>query len=347
MFSSTSRNLSLADDSYSLPSVTIVRKVAPLRDTVDLQGHRGARGLRPENTLPAFAKALEVGVTTLELDVGITGDGAVVVSHDAAVSPLKCEDTDAVEPDDPLFPYVGRPLAQLTLDQVKTLECGVRRPRDMDTDPFVGSQLPIPGTAMPTLDEVFDLVDGYGADDVRFNVETKIRPTQPSLTVDPQTFAERVIEVVREHGMTHRTTLQSFDWRTLLWADRLVPEMERSALVDTRTFERDSPWLAGLDLTAFSGDVAAAAEAIGASVLSPEHVLVTDDLLGRAHGRALPVVTWTVNDPERIAELLDLGVDGIITDFPDRARLVLEGHGRELPTARPEPAHAEIYVAGV
>lgn len=342
MYSLSSRNFDLADDSYWLPSVAVVREVAPLWDTVDLQGHRGARGLRPENTLPAFAKALEVGVNALELDVGITADGVVVVSHDAVVSPLKCEDTGPLDPDDPLFPYVGQPLVELTLDQVKTLECGVRHPRDLDTDPFVGSQLPIPGTAMPTLGEVFELVERYGADDVRFNVETKIRPTQPTLTVDPQTFTAKVVGVIQEYGMTHRTTLQSFDWRTLLWADRLVPEMERSALVDTRTFGTDSPWLAGLDLATFRGDVAAAAEAIGASVLSPEHIFLTEELLTRAHSRGLPVVTWTVNDPDDIAGFLDVGVDGIVTDFPDRARLVFEKQGRKLPAARSAPVPAPV-----
>lgn len=279
-------------------------------------------------------------MTTLELDVGITGDGAVVVSHDPVVSPLKCRDTGPPARDDPLFPYVGRPLVELTLDQVKTLECGVRRPKDLDADPFVGSQLPIPGTTMPTLAEVFELVEWYGADDLRFNIETKIRPTQPGLTVDPQTFTTKVVEVVREYGMTHRTTLQSFDWRTLLCADRLLPEMERAALVDARSFEPDSPWLAGLELGAFGGDVAAAAEAIGASVLSPEHILVTGELVASAHERALPVVTWTVNHPDGIAGLLGAGIDGIITDFPDRARLVFEGLGKHLPAARREPALA-------
>lgn len=305
--------------------------------SLDLQGHRGARGLRPENTLPAFAKALEIGVTTLELDVGITGDGAVVVSHDPVVSPLKCADTAPLVPGDPSFPYVGKPLADLELAQVRTVDCGTRRPKYLDADPFVASQLPVPGTWMPTLAEVFELVDSYGADDVRFNVETKIRPTRPELTTDPETFTTRVAEVVEAHEMAGRTTLQSFDWRTLLVAERLLPEMSRAALVDLRTFGAGSPWIAGMDLAAFGGDVTATATEVGATVLSPDHRVVTGDMLVAARRRGLPVVTWTVNDPRKIAGLADAGVDGIITDFPDRARVVLASLGVELPAAYRQP----------
>lgn len=305
---------------------------------LDLQGHRGARGLRPENTLPAFARALEIGVTTLELDVGVSRDGAVVVSHDPVLSPLKCADTVPAAPGDPTFPYVGKPLAELDLAQVQTIDCGTRRPKDPDHDPFVADQLPVPGTWMPTLAEVFELVDRYATDDVRFNIETKVRPAHPELTTDPETFTARVAEVVEEYRMAGRSTLQSFDWRTLLWAARLAPEMARAALVDRRTLAPGSPWLAGRDLADFGGDVSAAAVAVGATVLSPDYVVLDDDMMAAARRRDLPVVTWTVNEPEEITRLAGVGVDGIITDFPDRARVVLQACGIELPAAYPEPA---------
>lgn len=321
----------------ALPSSLDLHRSFDPPSPFDLQGHRGARGLRPENTLPAFAKALEVGITTLELDVGITADGAVVVSHDPVLSPLKCADTAPVVPGDPLFPYVGKPLALLDLAQVRTVECGTRRAKHPDTDPFAADQLPVPGTGMPTLAEVFELVDAYGADGVRFNIETKVKPRYPELTPDPATFTERVAEVVEAYGMTGRATLQSFDWRTLLQVARLAPGVARSALVDPRTFRPGSPWLAGLRLSDFAGDVAAAAATVGATALSPEHATITEDLLEAARWRRLPVVTWTVNDPERIGALVDSGVDGIITDFPDKARAVLGARGVALPVAHQQP----------
>ena len=150
----------------------------------DVEGHRGTRGLRPENTLAAFGKALQVGVSTLELDTGVTEDGVVVVSHERRLSTLECQDTAPATAGDPEFPYVGKLIKDLSYAQIATLDCGTRHPADPATDPFVGTQESVPGTHMPKLADVFALADRYGAKNVQFNIETKIDPTLPGDTVD-------------------------------------------------------------------------------------------------------------------------------------------------------------------
>ena len=145
----------------------------------DVEGHRGARGLRPENTLAAFGKALQIGVTTLELDTGVTEDGVVVVSHERRLSTLECHAAR----------YVGKLIKDLSSRRSRRSTAARGIPADPATDPFVGTQEAVPGTHMPTLAEVFALADRYGAKNVQFNIETKIDPTLPEDTVDPATFA--------------------------------------------------------------------------------------------------------------------------------------------------------------
>ncbi|MFC7730850.1 glycerophosphodiester phosphodiesterase family protein [Actinomadura keratinilytica] len=185
---------------------------------VELHGHRGARGLRPENTLAGFAHALELGVDAVELDVGITADGVVVLNHDQVLSPVTLTDTAPAHPGDPMFPYVGRAIRDLTLAQVKTLEAGVRRPLD-DDDPFVLTQLPVPGTALPTLAETCALLSG--AYDVVLAVELKTDPSWPD--ADVERFTAAVAEVLAEYGLTGRSRLLAFDWRVLTAAQRTPP----------------------------------------------------------------------------------------------------------------------------
>ncbi|MFN2488516.1 MAG: glycerophosphodiester phosphodiesterase family protein [Actinomycetota bacterium] len=304
----------------------------------DLEGHRGARGLRPENTLSSFAKALQTGVTTLELDAGITQDKAVVVSHDRYVSPLVCTDTHPVRPGDPEYPYVGDLISELTLRQIKTVDCGARTHSD-----FAATQVLMPGSRIPTLQEVFDLADRYEAREVRFNIETKIDPTQPGETVGPREFARRVLRVVDENEVMGRSMLQSFDWRTLVAAYRLHPALRLVALGDESTIQLgvpgESPWTAGIDIDEppFKGDVAKAARSIGAKVLSVDHLFLTDDMIASAHARNMLVVPWTVDDKPTMRDLIDRDVDGIITDYPNRLRQVLAARDIALPQAHEPP----------
>ncbi|WP_241661091.1 MULTISPECIES: glycerophosphodiester phosphodiesterase family protein [Thermomonospora] len=291
---------------------------------IEVHGHRGARGLRPENTLPGFAHALELGVDAIELDVGLTADGVVVVNHDQSLSPVTTADTVPVVPDDPLFPYVGRELRDLTLAQIKTVEAGVRRlGPDQDRDPFVLTQLPVPGTRVPTLAEVCALLQDLHA--VRLAVELKTDPGWPDDEI--RRFVAAVAAVLADFDLLPSSRLLAFDWRVLLEAHRQVPQVTRVALFDRETLAPDGGWLADLS----PEDPAAAAVAAGAGILSPEHGLVTSQLVHDAHGLGLPVAVWTVNDPADMARFVEYGVDAIVTDYPDRLRRVLAEHDLPLP----------------
>ncbi|MEU5875970.1 glycerophosphodiester phosphodiesterase family protein [Spirillospora sp. NPDC047279] len=290
--------------------------------TVEVHGHRGARGLRPENTLPGFVHALELGVDAVELDVGLSADGVVVLNHDQVVSPVNLSDTGPARPGDPMYPYVGKAIRDLRLDQLTTLDAGVRRPVS-DDDPFVLTQLPLPGTAIPTLAEACALLSR--APGVDLAVELKTDPDWPD--ADVAFFAAAVAEVLGAFDLTRRSRMLAFDWRVLVEARRYAPDAGRVALVETKTLVPGTRWLAGAE----PGDPARAALDVGATVLSPERVLTTPELIDAAHSLALPVVVWTVNEPADMERLVACEVDAIVTDYPDRLRTVLAAHGLPLP----------------
>lgn len=284
----------------------------------EVHGHRGARGLRPENTLPGFAHALAIGVDVIELDVGLTADGAVIVNHDQALSATNTGDTGPAWPGDPLYPYVGRRLRELTLAQLKTVDAGMRRPVD-DGDPFLLTQLPMPGTGLPTLAEVCALIGRHDAGTLGLAVELKTDGGWPD--ADVAGFVAAVTKILDEYGLTRRSRLLGFDWRVLTHAGRLG----RVALLERKTLDTGTP----AEVRAL---IDAAVE-VGATAFSPERTLVTPRLVDDAHERGLPVIVWTVNDPAEMAGLIELGVDAIVTDYPDRLHAVLESRG--LPRPRP------------
>ncbi|ETK34692.1 glycerophosphodiester phosphodiesterase family protein [Microbispora sp. ATCC PTA-5024] len=293
---------------------------------VELHGHRGARGLRPENTLPGLAFALELGVDALEFDVAVSADGQLVLTHDLLVSPVTSADTGMAHPGDEMFPYVGRPIISLTLPQLRTLDVGVRLPQRPD-DRFAMTQVPLPDTRMPTLGAVLGLIGALGADKVRLNVELKSDPTRPELSADPVRFTELVATELDRHDRLSRAALLSFDWRVLEAARPLVEQ--RYALVERATM---SPaWMNGVRLDEIGGDLAAAADIVGATTLSPDHTLIDEALMESASRRGLPVVAWTVNEPEDASRLADMGVAGIVTDYPDRMRRLWKARGLALP----------------
>jgi glycerophosphoryl diester phosphodiesterase len=313
----------------------------PLR--FDLQAHRGGMALRPENTLEAFGNALRLGVSTLELDVQITRDGHAVVTHDRRVEAGKCVDTTPATPGDPQFPYVGELVHTLTLDQLRTIDCGSR------THPRFPGQVPVPGARMPLLREVFDLLVRHRAHDVTVNVELKVHAGAPSETAPRERFVRVVADHVRAAGMLPRVTIQSFDWATLMLMRRVEPRLPITALIDHDSLRADasgiSPWLGGLDLADFGGDPVAAVHSFGVDAFAPVHGFpegggvnnagyrpyVTRDLVRRAHGYGIPVIPWTVDDPDTMNKLLDDGVDGIITNRPDVLRTVLAARLLPLP----------------
>lgn len=301
-------------------------------DAFDLQGHRGARGLAPENTLAAFRKALAIGVTTLETDLAVTRDGVLVVAHDIHLNPDLVRNVDGR-----WLSAKGPPIRSLTLAELARYDIGRVNPQSRYAQQFP-DQEPADGEHFPTLGEVFALGAAHPKP-VRFNVETKITPTSGEATVDPATFARLVVDAVRMAGLVDRVTVQSFDWRTLREVKRIAPEMGTVCLTietasnDTvqRTAPQPSPWFAGLDLAAVQGSLPKLVAAAGCGTWSPFWRNLTPEDARVARSLGLAVVPWTVNEAAEMGALIDLGVDGLITDYPDRLRRVLAGRGIALP----------------
>jgi glycerophosphoryl diester phosphodiesterase len=243
-----------------------------------VHGHRGARARRPENTLPAFRYAIERGVDVLELDVTVTKDDMVVVSHDPVIDSAICSG-----------PKTGVAIRTLTLAELREHDCGAKQ------NPMFAAQVPVPGTRIPTLDEVFDL--GHG-NTVEFNVETKIFADHPAWTPGPEAFTQLILDLIRKHGIERRVILQSFDPRTLRVMKKLDANVRLAAL-----FEEQADW----------PEIAREFEA---TICAPEFHLVTPQRVAQAHAAGLQVIPWTANDPEDWAKLVDARVDAIISDDP-------------------------------
>jgi glycerophosphoryl diester phosphodiesterase len=291
----------------------------------DLQAHRGGRGETTEESLRAFAKSLELGVSTLELDIVITKDNQPVVWHDPTIDAEKCSDTGPAFAGDPEYPYVGKLVHELTLVQIRTLNC------DRQLAEFPRAEV-VRGNKIAILPEVFALADSYRAD-VRYNVETKVEADHPGRSAEPQQFVDVILAAVRSAGKVDRVDIQNFDWRTLPMVRQAEPSIPLVALYDEETWVPDSPWLAGIN-AAIVGDPLIGATMVGANIVSPSYQLVTGKpYVDRAHSLGLKVIPWTVNDAPAMRELIADGVDGIITDYPTLLRSVLAELGMPLPPA--------------
>jgi glycerophosphoryl diester phosphodiesterase len=306
--------------------------VASSAAAFDLQGHRGARGLAPENTLDGFARALSIGVSTLEFDLGVTKDGIVVVQHDIWLNP---ETTRS--PDGAFLAGRGPALRALTLAELQRYDVGRLKPGTAYAAGFP-QQRPADGARIPTLASVFDLARRAKADHVRFNIETKMSPSAKADTADPETFAAAVLRAVKEAGMTARVNVQSFDWRTLAVFRRLAPEIPRVCLTVERGANNNiqrgqpgpSPWTAGLDVDDFGGSTPRLVKAAACTGWSPLYLDLTG-ALKEAQALGLKVIPWTVNEPADMERLIAAGVDGLITDYPDRLRAVMAAQKMPLP----------------
>ena len=325
-----------------LPLVASLLLLVGCATRFDLQAHRGGRGLAPENTLPAFARALELGVTTLELDTAVTRDGVVVVAHDPLLNP------DIARLDGAWLAAKGPAIHDMTFAELSRYDIGRLKPGTAYAKRYP-EQVAADGTRYPRLADVFDLVRRRGDRDVRFNIETKVSPLAPHETLPPAEFVRAVIAEIRRAGMARRATLQSFDWRTLQVAQKEAPEIETVYLTAQQRFLDNvctgaragspaiaaddcapSPWTAGFQLREHRS-VPRMVKAAGGAVWSPEYRDIDAARLKEAHDLGLRVVVWTVNEPAQIAALLELGVDGIISDRPDLVRAELQRRGLRLP----------------
>ena len=262
----------------------------------DLQGHRGARGHAPENTLAGFERALAIGVDTLELDVGVTRDGVVVIHHDRRLNPDVARDADGK--------WVSAPaptLYSLSYAELARYDVGRIRPGSEYGRRFPHQQ-PIDGTRIPRLSDLWPI-----APQVRFNIETKLVPEAPEETLPPEPFARAVIAEVRRAGVAARTTIQSFDFRTLAVVQREAPEIRTAYLTSGQRGEA----------------VPKRVHALQGTIWSPNYQDLDAVALAAARGFGLKVIPWTVNEPADIARVLAMNVDGLISDYPDRVRKAL------------------------
>jgi glycerophosphoryl diester phosphodiesterase len=263
---------------------------------MDVQGHRGARGHLPENTLPAFARALDFGVTTLELDTGVTRDGVVVVHHDRRLNP------DVARLDGQWVAAPAPTIRSLTFAELQRYDVGRIRPGSDYARRFP-QQKPLDGTRIPRLSELFALA---GKTKVRFNIETKLLPTHPDETLGPEAFARALMGEIREAGLERRTTIQSFDYRTL------------------KIVEREAPEIGTVYLTEAKDSIPAHVHNAGAKIWSPDFQALKREAVEEAHRLGIRVVVWTVNEPADIQRMIEWQLDGVISDYPDRVLKALK-----------------------
>jgi glycerophosphoryl diester phosphodiesterase len=326
-------------DSGSAALVTLLLLGGCATQSFDLQGHRGARGLAPENTLAAFERALDIGVTTLELDIGLTKDKVVVVYHDRTLNPDITRDASGA-----FLAARGAPIASFTLAELQHYDVGRVNVASNYGKPFA-TQTPRDGERIPTLRALFDLVVKKNARSIRFNIETKLSPLVPEETATPEQMASALIDEIRRAGVEKRATIQSFDWRTLLIAQKRAPEIATVYLTNQQgqndTVQRGqpgaSPWLGGLDVDDYGGSIPKLVKAAGGAVWSPNFRDVTEPLVRETRALGLKLIPWTVNEVGDMKRLIEWKVNGIITDYPDRLREVMKGTGMALPTAYRTP----------
>ena len=293
----------------------------------DLQAHRGGRGLRPENTLASFTNGIAIGVTTLELDIAITADGVPVISHDPFVNPALARDGEGrwLVGDGPL-------IHSLTLAELQRYDVGRLNPTHAYARGFPEQQAQ-DGERIPTLASLFARVRELGATDVQFDIETKIYPDKPSDTVAPEEFVSKLLAVIRAAGMAERAMIQSFDWRTLALVQRVAPGM-RTVYLTTQGRNGgnvgDPRWTNGLKLADYPS-VPHMVKAAGGNTWAPNFNNLDEAAVRTAHTLGLQVVPWTVNAVADMRRLIDWGVDGLITDYPDRLRDVMRERGLPLP----------------
>ncbi len=257
----------------------------------DLQGHRGARGLAPENTIPSFMAALEHGVDTIELDLVVSKDGKLVVSHEPWFNPVICITPEGLDTN----------LYRLTYAEIANVDCG-----SMGHPRFPQQQRQI--VSKPLLEDVITQIEkkvsGQDRNPVWYNIETKIQPGWDGIFSPPaDSFALWVLTAIRDLGIAERTIVQSFDVRTLKAIKVLDPSIQLALLV-----ENTDGYDANIARLGFKPDI-----------YSPSFMLVDEDLRIRTATDKIRLIPWTVNNLQEMRRLLELDVDGLITDYPDSA----------------------------
>lgn len=263
---------------------------------LDIQGHRGARGLYPENTIEGFLRAIDMGVTTLEMDVVVSGDSQLVVSHDPYISPEFCN-CGTVKDTINIF--------KISYDSIKKFDCGSKpHPRFTKQKKMAAYK--------PLLSDVIDTVEAYikakGLKPVNYNIETKCEAkTDGVFNPTPDLFARQLSAMIKSKGIDKRATIQSFDARTLQWLNSNKAGINLVLLVEGTTNVDSS--LTALGFTP--------------QVYSPDYKLIDKDVVDKLHKKGIKVIPWTVNEDRDIRRVAEMGVDGIISDYPDKVLKLL------------------------
>ncbi len=275
------------------------------KPTIDWQGHRGARGLLPENTIPSFLKALEFPVKTLELDVAVSKDNRIIISHEPWFSHYICSKPDG----SPVTPFEEKDflILNMTYDEIKTFDCGSRGnerfPEQQKMEAF-----------KPSLKDMIAAVDSFCKKNNRelpfFNIEIKSQPEYyDTLVPNPVDFVKLMLKEINETGIQGRCNLQSFDTNVLNEIRRQNTSIPVAFLIETlNSFEEN------LKLLGFQPEI-----------YSPYHIFVNEELVEKVHAKNMKLIPWTVNEVDRMKELIALGVDGIITDYPNRIVAAVSG----------------------
>lgn len=312
-------------------------------DVFDLEAHRRGRDVRPENALYSYAYAMELGATSIECDMQLTKDGQIVMSHNPILNSDITRDENGNYIENNKYD-----IRLMTVDELKKFDVGVMNPNCGEYYDLHGKTQFTYDAKIPTLEELMQLIQSYDNKDIILNIETKSYPDPESIgyknNADPKKFVETFNNIVKKYNMEDRVVLQSFDWRTLIEMKKLNPNISTSALwqeqpswgrdsESLRRYEQEkSPWLGGLDIKDYQGDPVKAAHAIGADIISPYYTEISKQDVDEAHSLGMKVVPWTVNNEKDMNMLLDMGVDGIISDKPWLLKQVLEKRNIKLHT---------------
>ncbi len=285
--------------------------------SIQIIGHRGARGLLPELSLEGFNKCLKLGVDGIELDIGITADHKVVAYHDYTLNPDITRDKNGR-----WLKHTGPKICELLLKDIRTYDIGRIQPKSNYAKMF-HQQLPVDGCKIPTLEEIVELVRQHKGS-AKFCIEAKRSAVRPQLTVELDVFAETLVAEIDRLEITNQSIVQSFDWSLLKQIGSLQTNLEQwhltSELAEYNTVSdhNHGVWTAGLLLSDYDCSIPKMIQMIGGSVWSCNFEALNATRIEEAHRLGLKVICWTANEDSDFERLIALGVNGITTDFPDR-----------------------------
>jgi glycerophosphoryl diester phosphodiesterase len=296
---------------------------------IRLHGHRGARGVLPENTLIGYRNTFEIGVQVVEIDIMVTADGVPVLTHNPSLMAAATRG-----PDGKWLENDSKPIIQMNHEELQQFDVGGLRDGTAYASRYP-DQAFLSGVKIPDLSQLVDMLGEPEFADIWLNIEIKSNPERPEDAPPLPLLVAPVLAVIDAAGITDRVLLQSFDWGVVAEIARQAPEIPRSHLTFASRNHptmaanviEGSPWMAGASLAAHNGSIPKVVSSLGGAVWSPYFQDLTAEALAEAQSLGLVVNVWTVNTHADINRMIDLGVDGIITDYPARAQRCLLAKG--------------------